>query len=171
MPGWIVRAAAMAALLGLAMPAWAAGKSDGAYAAKLAACRTAAEKADGATDFKCDWKAIVAGAPGAALTGRYTIIEKGLAGEMTVIEGGGGPALVAIVTATKDRNAHTCSLDVKGERNASDVLVLKSAETPACIVRIKSSKQRNVVEVTGSEDCRDFCGMRAGFDGRYRLRK
>jgi hypothetical protein len=167
----IVWGVVMAALVGIGVPAWAAGKADGSYAAKLAACRAAAEKADGATDFKCDWKAIVAGAPGAALTGRYTIIEKGLAGEMTVIEGGGGPALVAIATVTKDRNAHTCSLDVTGERDASDVLVLKSKETPACIVRIKSSRQRNVVEVTGSDDCRDFCGMRAGFDGKYRLRK
>lgn len=146
-----------------------AAAADSAAQAKLAACRKAAMADDASTSFKCDWKAVVAGAPGAALTGRFRIVEKGLSGEMTILEGG-DPVLVAISTATKDRNAHTCALDLRGSRDG-DQLVLKEASEDECVVRIKSSKKPNVVQVESTEACRNFCGMRGGFEGLYRLNR
>ena len=122
------------------------------------------------TDFKCDWRAVTRGAPGAAFTGRYSFAERGYAGEMTVLEGGGPNALVAISTVTDDRGAHTCTAGFEGVREA-DVLVLREASDNTCVVRIQSTRRVNVVQVTATEACRNFCGMRGVFEGRWRLRK
>lgn len=141
-----------------------------AYARKLDACRKAATADLAMTDFKCDWRAVTRGAPGAAFTGRYTFAERGYAGEMTVLEGGGPNALVAVSTVTNDRGAHTCTAGFEGQRE-DDVLVLRETSDDACVVRIQSTRRVNVVEVTATEACRNFCGMRGMFEGRWRLRK
>ncbi|MFZ4807747.1 MAG: hypothetical protein ACOYLQ_10855 [Hyphomicrobiaceae bacterium] len=166
----VPRATALLVLALLVGPAAAQSPSGGSSADKLAACRKAALENEGSTDFKCDWKTVVAGAPGAALTGRFTYLAKGMAGEMTILEGGGEDALIAIETVTKDRNAHTCSAGLRARR-AGDALVAKPEDAQGCVVTVKSSKTVNVVDVTATEACQFYCGMRAVLDGRYRLKK
>ena len=132
----------------------------------LAACRAAAADAEpDPTAFKCDWKTVVRGAPGAALTGRFALIQKGVSGTMTILEGG-GQAMIAISTVEK-RSLQTCMVKVEATRGSDDALKATPAEASGCTIRIKSNG-RNTVEVA-SEGCQFYCGARIGFDGTYRL--
>ena len=146
------------------------GFADTAYDRKLAACRKAAEVEPDLIDFKCDWRVVTRGAAGAAFTGRYVFAARGYVGEMTVLEGGGPDVLVAIQTVTNDRGAHTCQVGLIGKRD-DDVLILGETSTPACVVRIASTRRLNTVTVTATEACRDMCGMRGVFEGPWRLRR
>jgi len=166
----VVCAGALLYLALMVVPATAQSPSGGSSADKLAACRKAALENEGATDFACDWKAVVAGAPGAALTGRFTYLRKGMAGEMTILEGGGEEALIAIETVSNDRNAHTCSAGLRARR-VGDALVAEPEDTDGCVVTVKSGKTVNVVNVTATGACQYYCGMRAILDGPYRLKK
>lgn len=141
------------------------------YHDALAACRKAAELSEIPTEFKCNWKKVVAGAPGSALTGKFKYREHGLAGEMTILEGGDGPVLAAVSTVTNDQNAATCSGDLSGTRNDGDELVLKpiDEESSGCEVRIKSIPGPSLVELTATDECSLFCGVRAGFAGKWQL--
>ena len=141
-----------------------------AYPDALAKCRKNAEAAQDVTDFKCDWKTVVRGAPGSALTGKFRYREKGLTGTMTVLEGD-GPVLVSVLTVSKDPNAHTCSAGFQGTRNDNDELVVKpgAGDDSGCEVRIKSVPGNNIVSVTANDQCSTFCGMRAIFAGKWQL--
>lgn len=138
------------------------------YQATLKSCRAAAEASADPVGYKCNWKALIGGAHGAALSGRYDGRMAGVNAEMNLIEGG-GPALIGITSVNK-RSTNTCALTVTGGRGADDVLTAKSADEPKCVVRIVSSGL-NQVRVTATNECQTFCGMSARFDGVYRLRR
>lgn len=140
----------------------------GNYLEALAACRAAAEATDDPTEFDCDWKTVVGGAPGSALTGKFKYKEKGLAGEMTILESSDGPALVGISTVSNDPNAHTCSVTLAATR-VDDQLVAKPEDAEGCEVRIASVKGPNLVSVTATNECSTYCGMRAIFAGTWQL--
>lgn len=133
---------------------------------KIAACRLAATNMPAPADFVCDWSAITKGAPGAALVGRYRYRAEGHTGGLAILDIGEGPALVGIST-THERTGHTCILKARGSRKADDALTVTSNDDQACTIRIRASG-RNEVRVTAS-NCRAACGLRAGFEGSYRV--
>lgn len=139
------------------------------YAAAMAACQKAAANASDPTDYKCDWRAVVAGAPGSALTGKYTFREAGSSGEMTILEPGDGPADIGIMTAAKSRNAPTCTAGLGASRDDKDALVATMDDPKSCKVRIVSVPGPNMVKVTATEACSSFCGLGATFSGLWQL--
>ncbi len=139
------------------------------YLDAMAACQEAAASAEDPTDYKCDWKKVVEGAPGSALTGRYKFREKGMSGEMTVLEPGDGPADIGIMTVTESPNAPTCSASFGASRNDNDELAATMDDPADCEVLIVSVPGPSIVKVTASESCNSFCGMGASFDGEWQL--
>lgn len=143
------------------------------YQNAMAACQAAATAAveagaDPPTNFKCDWKQVVNGAPGSSLTGKYAMREKGMSGEMTIVEPGDGPALIGISTVTESRNnAPTCSAEFKATRNDKSVLVAKTNEPDGCEVRFFSVPGPNTVKVTATEGCSGSCGLGGSFAGKW----
>lgn len=156
-----------AGLAGALLSTPAVAQTSSPYAAKLAQCRAAAEAADlDPTKFACDWKAVVAGAPGAALTGRFASRIKGVGGTLTILEAGGQPALIGISTVNR-RSTHTCTVKVTAERGPDDALVAKPADAEGCVIRIRSSGRNRVrVEATS---CGFFCGVSGTFAGDFAL--
>ncbi len=139
------------------------------YLDAMAACQEAAAKAEDPTDYKCNWKKVVAGAPGSSLTGQYKFREKGMSGEMTILDAGDGPAGIGISTVTNSSNAPTCSAGFGASRNDEDELVATMDEAGDCEIRIKSVPGPNIVKVTASEACSSYCGMGGAFDGSWQL--
>jgi hypothetical protein len=140
------------------------------YLDAMAACQEAATSAEDPTDYKCDWKKVVAGAPGSALTGRFSFREEGMSGEMTILEPGDGPADVGITTVTESDNTPTCSAGFGASRNDNDELVATMDDPENCEVRIVSVPGPNIVKVTATEGCSAFCGMGAAFAGKWQLK-
>jgi hypothetical protein len=146
----------------------AAAASAQDYQKVLDACRAAFQVAEGAPDgtrYRCNWRALVRGAAGASLSGRYAIKQRGLTGSMTIIDGG-GPAQVAISTVDK-ASTHTCTLTATATRGADDALIATSPTDAECTIRMVSTT-RNIVSVTPS-NCQSFCGVRGSFAGNWRL--
>jgi hypothetical protein len=143
--------------------------ADDTYLGAMAACQEAAISAEHPTGYKCDWKKVVAGAPGSALTGRFSFREKGMSGEMTILEPGDGPAQVGITTVTESDKAPTCSAGFGASRNDNDELVATMDDPEKCEVRIVSVPGPNIVKVTATEGCSAFCGMGAAFSGTWQL--
>jgi hypothetical protein len=139
------------------------------YLDAMAACQEAAGKAEDPTDYKCDWKKVVDGAPGSALTGKFKFREKGMAGDMTILEPGDGPADIGISTVTSNNNAPTCSAALGASRNDNDELVATMDDPADCEVRIVSVPGPNIVKVTATDGCSSFCGMGAAFAGEWQL--
>lgn len=137
----------------------------------LAACEAAAEKANEPTNFACDWKKAIALAPGFSLTGKYTIVEKGHSGVMTIIETGDGPAQIGITTVAKTPNSPTCSVGLGASRDDKDRLTATMDDPKNCIVRVVSVPGPNIVKVTATEACSTFCGLGAAFDGKWQLQE
>jgi hypothetical protein len=136
------------------------------YPKVLEACRAAAKAAEpGSTDYRCNWRALVRGAPGAALSGKYALRRAGYTGTMAIIDGGG--SIEVAISSVHASSTHTCSLTATATRGADDALVATTGDAPNCRIRIVSTS-RNVVRVTPT-DCSDLCGVRAVFDGNYRL--
>lgn len=146
-----------------------AGAGETAYLDAMAACRAAAEDATDPTDFACDWKAVIDGAPGAALTGKYKFREDGMSGEMTILDSGFEPADIGIMTVTESDNAPTCTARFGASRNDNDELAATMDDPAGCDVRIVSVPGPNIVKVTASEACNAFCGMGAAFAGEWQL--
>ncbi len=138
------------------------------YHQALKACRAAAEAALDPTDFKCDWKTVLRGAPGSALTGKFDARINGVNGEMTILKSAEGPAIIHVSTVTKRPNAPTCSVQVTAKRGDADALVAKPDDSDDCTITIRSSGP-NLVRVT-SKSCGGFCGVNGSFDGQYKLR-
>lgn len=164
----LTRTAATAAAIATCM-ATATAQHASPYHAKLDACLKAAKAAPDydPTDFKCDWKTVLKGAPGSALTGKFDLKAKGAGGTMTILEHAGGPALVAFQTVSKPQ-AHTCTAQLTATRGNDDALAARSDDAKECSVRIVSSGP-NLVRVT-AKDCSHFCGAGASFSGDYKLR-
>ena len=141
------------------------------YLEALAACRAAAAKAQDPTDYPCDWKKIVAGAPGSFLSGKFSFREKGMSGEMTILETGDEPALIGISTVAKSSNSPTCSVALNAARNDKDELVATLDDAEPCEVRIVSVPGPGIVKVTTNAGCSTYCGMGAAFDGKWQLQK
>ena len=139
------------------------------YLDAMAACQEAAASAEDLTDYKCDWKKVVEGAPGSALTGRYKFREEGMSGEMTILEPGDGPADIGISTVTESPNAPTCSAGFGASRNDNDELAATMDDPESCEVRIVSVPGPSIVKVTVTEACNSFCGMGAAFEGEWQL--
>ena len=140
-----------------------------AYLDAMAACQEAAANASDPTDYKCDWKKVVAGAPGSALTGKYKFREKGMSGEMTILEPGDGPADIGISTVTESQNAPTCAASFGASRNDNDVLSATMDDPETCEVQVLSVPGPNIVKVTVTDACSSFCGMGAAFAGEWQL--
>ena len=138
------------------------------YHTALAACRAAAGKALDPTDFKCDWKTVLRGAPGSALTGKFDARSNGMAGAMTILESAEGPAIIHISTVIKRPNAPTCSVQVTATRGDDDTLVAKPGDSDGCVISVRSSGP-NLASVA-SKSCGGFCGVNGSFDGQYKLR-
>jgi hypothetical protein len=139
------------------------------YLDEIAACQEAAENAQDPTDFKCNWKKLVDGAPGGALTGKFSFREEGMTGVMTILEPGDGPASIGITTVTESENAPTCTAGFGASRNDNDELVATMDDPASCEVRIVSVPGPNIVKVTVTEACSAFCGMGAAFAGEWQL--
>lgn len=97
----------------------------------------------------------------------------GLAGAQTatppageyIYEGGSGALRVKpdgrFDITTIGANAHTCALDgaiVRGKAKLGD---------SGCVVNFATSADKVQVSTNGAEQCRENCGMRAGFEGTY----
>lgn len=134
----------------------------------LDACKTAARQAEDydPTNFKCDWRSVIQAAPGGALTGRFAYQLKGYTGGMTILDGGGGPALIAIHTVNQ-RNADSCTLQLEATRDDTDALIGHSKAVPGCSVRVRSTR-RNIVEID-TTSCQKACGPEGVIDGTYWL--
>jgi hypothetical protein len=139
------------------------------YLDAMAACQEAAASAEDPTDYKCDWKKVVDGAPGSALTGQYKFHEKGMSGEMTILEPGDGPADIGISTVTEGPNSPTCTASFGASRNDNDELAATMDDPADCVVSIVSVPGPSIVKVTATEACSAFCGMGAEFSGEWQL--
>lgn len=110
----------------------------------------------------------LAGAPGAAeradvAPGEY--IADGGWGRLSVApaEGRGADRASAFSLDSVGGNFHVCSLE---GRIVDGRATLESyGDEPACVVHFAPTQ--NGLEVTGTAECRQFCGMRAGFEGVY----
>lgn len=163
------RTALAATALAMAASSAAAQSS---YERALAACRLAASAASTAADptaFKCDWRTVLRGAPGASLTGRYQPRAGGITGALTIVDLAGGKSQIAASTVHK-ASANTCTVVASGSRGNDDVLVATAPDAPGCSIRIVSTRTPNVVRVTSS-NCSGLCGVRASFDGEWRLQR
>lgn len=139
------------------------------YREALEACQQASEKAEDPTDFECDWKTVLEGAPGSTLSGKFEYREKGFSGQMTIIDPVGEPGQIGFMTAAENENASTCSGSFGASRNDNDELVATMDEPEGCEVRVVSVPGPAIVKVTASESCSSFCGMGAAFDGTWQL--
>ena len=139
------------------------------YLDAMAACQEAAASAENPTDYRCDWKKVIDGASGSALTGKFSFREKGMSGEMTILEPGDGPAVIGISTVTDNENTPTCSSGFGASRNDKDELVATMDDPASCEVRIVSVPGPSIVKVTATEGCSTFCGMGAAFTGEWQL--
>jgi hypothetical protein len=139
------------------------------YLDAMAACQEAAASAEDPTDYKCDWKKVVEGAPGSALTGRYKFREKGMSGELTILEPGDGPADIGISTVAESSNSPTCSASFGASRNDNDELAATMDDPADCVISIVSVPGPSIVKVKASEGCNSFCGMGAAFAGEWQL--
>lgn len=100
--------------------------------------------------------AIAAGS--AVEPGRYLYVEGGSAHGVLTVKGS------AFTLDTIGGNCHTCSLSgtfrgrvgVVGDRDK------------ACRIAVSGGQGVVKLDASGSEPCRDYCGMRASFDGEYR---
>jgi hypothetical protein len=135
----------------------------------MAACQAAAEQATDPTDFACNWKKAIAESPGFSLTGKFKMIEKNMSGEMTILETGLEPAQIGIATVAKTPNSPTCSAGLGASRDDKDQLTATMDEPKGCVVRIVSVPGPNIVKVTATKACDEFCGMGASFEGRWQL--
>ncbi len=68
---------------------------------------------------------------------------------------------------TVGANAHTCA--VEGEIRDGVATIEGATDAPACTVRFALNNRQIDVSTDGSASCRDWCGMRATFEGSYRL--
>jgi hypothetical protein len=136
------------------------------YQRELARCEKAATAAkDAPASYRCGWSTLVKGAPGFALTGKYSARIKGYVGTLTVIESGLNPAIVGIQT-TQTSNKRQCTVQATGQR-VNDVLTVKAGAK--CTIQVVSS---GLNEVTlKAQNCQEWCGMGATFEGKYRLQK
>lgn len=142
---------------------------------KLEACRKASAEAESNTDFKCDWKAVTPAAGAPSLTGRYRFIERGQAGDMTLLEGTrpDGPdaeVMMSVSTVSKARMPGTCEFVLRGRRSG-DALLMKHENELDCVVTVKRTGTRDVIAVDGNQACSGMCGLGATFKGRYSLRR
>lgn len=132
-------------------------------------CVAAADKArtSAPTEFKCDWRAVLKTAPGAALSGRYGKVGRTPSGTLTVLERGNGPALIGVMT-TAARTGRTCVVAVEALREPSDLLVARPTAAPGCVISVRSTRL-NIVRVSTTAACQFYCGVGVGFDGDYKL--
>jgi len=135
----------------------------------IAACQAAAEKATDPTDFACNWKKAIAESPGFSLTGKYKMVDKDMSGEMTILETGLEPAQIGISTVAKTPNSPTCSAGLGASRDDKERLTATMDEPKGCVVRIVSVPGPNIVKVTATKDCNEFCGTGATFEGKWQL--
>jgi hypothetical protein len=135
----------------------------------MEACQKAAADAADPTEFKCDWKAAIDGAPGSSLTGRYAFREKGMSGIMTILDPVGEPADIGFATVANSRNAPTCTAAFGASRDGKDELVATMDDPKVCKVRIFSVPGPNMVKVVATDACNSFCGMGATFSGLWQL--
>lgn len=144
-----------------------ASRADTSPAHMLDSCRAAARDAGAdPTRFPCNWRSVVRGAAGGALTGKFAIRRKDDVGTLTILEGGGGPALIALQTTARN-SGNTCTVKTIAQRGGDDALTSKPMEAADCTIRIVSSGL-NRVRVT-SKGCQYFCGLNVSFDGTYKL--
>ncbi len=135
----------------------------------MAACQAAAEQATDPTDFACNWKKAIAESPGFSLTGKYKMVEKNMSGVMTILETGLEPAQIGIATVAKTPNTPTCSVGLGASRDDKDQLTATVDDPKGCVVRVVSVPGPNIVKVTATKACNDFCGMGASFEGKWQL--
>lgn len=156
-------------LAGVALSIEPASAQSNAYERALDRCATAAQKAKSAapTVYSCDWRTVVKGAPGAALTGKFAKVGRNPTGTLTILERGGAPAAVGFMTTARP-SARTCTVAVDAQRAPNDALEARPAVAPGCVISIRSSKP-NIVSVTTTPACQYYCGVGVGFDGDYKL--
>jgi hypothetical protein len=144
----------------------ASASAQSGYQTELTRCEKAAGAAkDAPTTFRCNWRTLVAGAPGSALTGRYTARDQHFVGTLTVIESGFGPARVGIQTSMKS-SKRQCTLQASGQR-INDILTVKAGTK--CTIQVVSSGPNEVT--LKAKDCQEWCGMGATFEGKFRLQR
>ncbi len=135
--------------------------------ATTAACMAAAKLTDIPRNFECDWKKVVGGAGGAALSGEYKLRAKGTDGVMTILEPHDGPSYVGIETVRHSTTA-VCGVGLGAWRADRDELIAILDDPKKCEVRISRVPGTTAVNVTTTSECKpDLCGNGASFDGQW----
>lgn len=68
---------------------------------------------------------------------------------------------------TVGANGHTCA--VEGEIRDGVATIESTGDAPACEIRFAPKNRQLDVSTNGADSCREWCGMRATFEGSYRL--
>lgn len=119
------------------------------------------------TNVACDWKAVEALSPGAALNGRFEAVGAGITGRLVIMEQADKPARLAFSTAGESPR-YICTAAFEAQREA-DMLVARVGDVPGCDVTVTSGATPGVVSVTAAEPCNTFCNMRGSLSGDFRL--
>lgn len=106
----------LAALVACACAGASTAVADSSPADLLDSCRVAARDAgDDPTKFPCNWRSVLRAAAGGAPTGKFSLQQKGAVGTLTILEGGGGPALIALQTTARN-SGNTCTVKTTAQR-------------------------------------------------------
>jgi hypothetical protein len=160
--GLLLAAAYVSGVFGPAEDRVAAATPEACYAAAV----EAAAKPN-PTNVPCDWKAVEAASPGAALNGRYEAATAGISGRLVVMEQAGKPARLAFSTAGESPR-YICTAALEAIRE-NDKLVARPAEVTGCEITLVSSATPDVVTVTSTAACNALCNMRGSLSGDFRL--
>lgn len=99
------------------------------------------------------------GAAGPAIDpGRYLYVEGGSAHGVLTVQGN------AFEIETIGGNCHTCALSGTFDGRVG---IARDGEN-VCRIAVSGGHGDLRLDTSGSDACRDFCGMRASFDGEYR---
>ena len=98
----------------------------------------------------------------APIPGTYTLLDKLLQGKLSVAVTGG----LVDFTIKTSLDEHECSLSGTGK--AVDSNVTYGPDLEQCKVELQFSDDGTQISVQlNSENCRSYCGMKAGMDGKY----
>jgi hypothetical protein len=68
---------------------------------------------------------------------------------------------------TVGANGHTCA--VEGEIRDAVARIDSAVDAAACEIRFELKNRQIDVDTNGADSCREWCGVRASFEGSYRL--